>query len=100
MSIEQAVAYALRPESDPAGRFEVDRATRANAAPLSPREIEVAQLIARGLTNRQLAQALVVTEGSAANYVHRVLTKLGFATRAQVVAWAVERGLGPSPDRP
>jgi DNA-binding NarL/FixJ family response regulator len=58
------------------------------------------QLIARGLTNRQIAQELVVTEGSAANYVHRVLIKLGFATRVQVAAWAVERGLGRSPRRP
>jgi non-specific serine/threonine protein kinase len=53
----------------------------------------------RGLTNRQIGEELVVTEGTAANYVQRVLTKLGFESRAQIAAWAVERGLGPSPRR-
>ena len=53
----------------------------------------------RGLNNRQIAEALVVTEGTAANYVHRVLTKLGFHTRAQIAAWAVERDLTPFPPR-
>ena len=60
---------------------------------------EVAHLIAPGLTNRQLAEALVVTEGSAANYVQRILTKLDFNTRAQIAAWAVEHRLGPSTTR-
>ena len=45
---------------------------------------------------RQIAEALVITEGSAANYVQRVLNKLGFNTRSQVAAWVAEHGLGPS----
>ena len=97
LSMEQAIEYALQAASEPVHRVGADRAGRVDAAPLSPREVEVAQLVARGLTNRQIAQALVVTEGSAANHVHRVLTKLGLKTRTQVAAWAVERGLGPSP---
>jgi predicted ATPase/DNA-binding NarL/FixJ family response regulator len=80
------------------------RAERGSPAPvaLSPtmfegltrREREVTGLLARGLTNRQIAAALVVTEGTAENYVQRVLGKLGFNNRAQVAAWAVEHGLG------
>jgi predicted ATPase/DNA-binding CsgD family transcriptional regulator len=61
---------------------------------LTRRERDVVALLARGLTNRQIAAALVLTEGSAENYVQRVLSKLGFNNRAQVAAWAVEQGLG------
>jgi DNA-binding NarL/FixJ family response regulator len=50
-------------------------------------------LLARGLTNRQIGEALVVTEGTAENYVQRVLGKLGVNNRAQVAVWAIERGL-------
>jgi predicted ATPase/DNA-binding CsgD family transcriptional regulator len=100
MPMEQATSYALTTEPAPGHGVEARPARGEGTFPLSPREVEVAQLIARGLTNRQIAEALVVTEGAAANYVHRVLTKLGFTTRAQVAAWAVEHELGPSPRRP
>jgi DNA-binding CsgD family transcriptional regulator len=62
-------------------------------ASLTPREAEVARLIARGLTNRQIADALVISERTAGSHVYRLLGKLGFSTRAQVAAWAVSRGL-------
>ena len=76
-----------RAERRPAGAAD---GPGANPSPsvLSPREREVAALVARGLTNRELAAALVVAEGSAANYVKRILGKLGFRSRAQVAAWA------------
>jgi len=60
---------------------------------LTPRERDVVGLLARGLTNRQIASTLVVTEGTAENYVQRVLGKLGFSNRTQVAAWAALRGL-------
>jgi non-specific serine/threonine protein kinase len=60
---------------------------------LSRREIEVAALIGRGLTNRQIAEALVITEGTAANHVVHILNKLDFGSRAQVAVWAAEHGL-------
>lgn len=59
---------------------------------LTRRERDIAILLAKGLTNRQIARALVVTEGTAANYVRRVSQRLGFQNRAQVAAWAVEHG--------
>jgi non-specific serine/threonine protein kinase len=65
---------------------------------LSPREREVSALVARGLSNRDVAAALVVTEGSAANYVQRILTKLGFRSRAQIAVWAAQHGLAEQPD--
>ena len=67
---------------------------------LTRRERDIAILLARGLSNRQIAQSLVVTEGTAANYVRRVLQRLGFRNRAQVAVWAVAQGLHEVPDRP
>ena len=57
------------------------------------REQEVAGLIARGLTNRQIGETLVITEGTAASHVVHILDKLGFGSRAQIAIWAAERGL-------
>ena len=58
------------------------------ACPLTARELEVAKLIARGLTNKQIAAELVIAEGTADRHVSNILGKLGFSTRAQVAAWA------------
>ena len=60
---------------------------------LTRRERDVAVLIARGLSNREIAQALVITPGTAESYVHRVLTRLDFTRRSQVAAWAVAHRL-------
>jgi len=56
---------------------------------LSSREAEVAQLVAGGLTNRQIAERLVISERTAENHVQHILTKLGFTTRSQIAAWSV-----------
>ena len=48
----------------------------------------MALLIARGLTNRQIAEALVIAEGTAAVHVNHILGKLECSSRAQVAAWA------------
>ena len=61
--------------------------------PLTARELEVAQLLARGLRNRQMADALVITDKTAANHVQRVLEKLGVGSRAEIAARADELGL-------
>jgi non-specific serine/threonine protein kinase len=61
--------------------------------PLTAREREVAALVARGLTNRQIAGALVISERTADNHVGHILDKLGLTSRAQVAAWAVSHGL-------
>ena len=69
-------------------------------SPLSPREREVAGLIAQGLTNREIAAGLVVTERTAATHIEHILNKLGLRNRAQVTAWAVARGLLDGPTAP
>jgi DNA-binding NarL/FixJ family response regulator len=60
---------------------------------LTSREREVAVLIARGCTNRQIADALVVADATAVRHVANILTKLGMNSRAQVAVWAVQQGL-------
>ena len=60
---------------------------------LTEREREVAAHLARGLSNRQIAEALVITVATAERHVANVLNKLGFHSRAQIAAWAAEQGL-------
>ena len=65
-----------------------------NPAALTRRERAVAILLGKGhTTNRELAVVLGVTEGTAASYVQRVMSRLELRTRAQVAAWAVEHRL-------
>jgi DNA-binding NarL/FixJ family response regulator len=58
---------------------------------LSPREVEVAGLVAEGLTNRQIGERLFISERTAQNHVQHILTKLGFATRSQIATWSTRR---------
>jgi DNA-binding NarL/FixJ family response regulator len=60
---------------------------------LSSREREVAALIATGLTNRQIADHLVVSERTVDAHCRHIFDKLGVSSRAQVAAWAVASGL-------
>ena len=70
----------------------VERLERLSAAddPLSAREREIAGLVADGLSNREIAERLVISERTAQNHVQHVLGKLGFTNRAQIAAW-IER---------
>ena len=63
---------------------------------LSAREREVAALVAQGKSNREIAASLVVSERTAEAHVSNILGKLGLSTRAQIAAWAVEKGLIPT----
>jgi len=92
MTLEQAVEECLVWLADVERRSHADQRS-AEPAGLTRREREVVALLARGLTNRQIGEALFVTEGTAENYVQRVLGKLGVNNRAQVAVWAVEHGV-------
>jgi DNA-binding NarL/FixJ family response regulator len=89
LPLEQAIAEALGLESE----LPAPRQTRSLPTDLTRREREVAALLARGCTNRQIATELIITEGSAHVQVVRLLSKLGFHTRAQVAVWAANQGL-------
>ena len=64
---------------------------------LTPREQEVAILIAQGLTNRQISTNLRISERTAGNHVAKILKKLGLRSRAQIADWAREHR-SPTPD--
>jgi LuxR family maltose regulon positive regulatory protein len=61
--------------------------------PMSERELEILRLLAEGLSNREIAERLVITVGTAKSHVHNILEKLGGNSRAQAVAKARELGL-------
>lgn len=69
------------------------RAAAGKFGGLTEREREVAALIAQGKSNREIADQLVVSERTVESHVANILFKLGFASRTQVAAWAVEVGL-------
>jgi DNA-binding NarL/FixJ family response regulator len=68
-------------------RLGVQRQRRAAASPLSERELEVAQLIAEGLSNPAIAARLYLSRPTVASHVSHILTKLGFSSRSQIAAW-------------
>jgi pimeloyl-ACP methyl ester carboxylesterase/DNA-binding CsgD family transcriptional regulator len=71
----------------------LDRGTRPT---VTPRQLQVAALVARGWSNRQIADELVITERSAESHVERIRARLGFRSRAQIAAWYVAEN--PSSD--
>jgi len=68
-------------------------ATRPGHGPLTEREREIVTLIARGLTNRSIATELTLSARTVDNHVSRILSKLELASRSQIVAYAIERGV-------
>ena len=91
MTLEQAIAYGLSDE-DAVAPAEATRAHGPGEA-LTAREREVADLVARGLTNRRIAEELVISKQTADRHVSNILGKLGLASRAQLASWVVERRL-------
>lgn len=64
-----------------------------DAGPLSRREREVAVMVANGLTNKQIAERLFISERTAEGHVERIRNKLGVRSRTEVATWAVTHGL-------
>jgi non-specific serine/threonine protein kinase len=69
------------------------RASAMAECALTPREWDVADLLTRGLTNKQIAAELVVSPGTVRGYVEHILTKLDFRSRAQIAVWASQQRL-------
>ena len=89
MSLEQAVRYAQQLQLQPV----LEQQAGANLGGLTEREREVATLIASGKTNREIAQELVLSKRTIEKHAANILSKLGLTSRAQIVRWAIEKGL-------
>ncbi|WP_228044341.1 LuxR C-terminal-related transcriptional regulator [Streptomyces ferrugineus] len=84
LDLARAVEYAV---DDTAIRKVNDRRTPAHGCRLTRRESEVAELVAQGLANQQIADRLVISRRTAEGHVERILGKLGFSNRSQIAAW-------------
>jgi non-specific serine/threonine protein kinase len=82
MSLDEAIAHALEQpwRTTPADPL-------AAATPLTRREAQIAELITQGLTNKEIAAKLVISQRTAESHVGNILIKLGCTSRAQVVTW-------------
>ncbi|HUA42700.1 MAG TPA: LuxR C-terminal-related transcriptional regulator [Streptosporangiaceae bacterium] len=112
LSMHEAVRYALRfaRSANPAAADgpaspggEGGPAGLVPPSVLTARELEIAKLIARGLSNRAIGEELVISPATAARHVANILGKLGVNSRAQVAAWTVRQraaGGGPMADPP
>jgi NarL family two-component system response regulator LiaR len=63
--------------------------------PLTEREMDVLRLVAQGLSNQEIAQALVLGEGTVRTHVSNILAKLHLANRTQAALYALREGLAP-----
>ena len=89
LDLAAAIAYALgeRPEAPvPADDVEGSALTR--------REREVAGLVAKGMTNKEIAAGLVISQRTAETHVEHILAKLGFTSRAQIATWVARHHAG------
>ncbi|MCO6009195.1 LuxR C-terminal-related transcriptional regulator, partial [Actinoallomurus purpureus] len=83
MPFDQALAYALG-EHRPS-------AADPDRSPLTRREMEIAHLVAEGMSNKEIAATLVIAQRTAEGHVEHILNKLGFNSRAQIAAWIGEQ---------
>lgn len=82
LALRELVGYALQEPTLPAPRSPESPEVR-----LTPREAQVAELVAEGLANQQIADRLVIARRTAEGHVERILNKLGFNTRTQIATW-------------
>ncbi|MER6950748.1 LuxR C-terminal-related transcriptional regulator [Nonomuraea sp. NPDC000554] len=86
LSIDEAIVLALEEEApqepaEPSGE----------PSPLTARETEIAQLVAQGMSNKEIAATLVIAQRTAEGHIEHILSKLGFTSRAQIAVWIGER---------
>jgi len=95
-SYDQAVSYALGEDADAADRVAppaetvTSRPAIPSAGGLTPREAEIAGLLAQGLTNKEISARLVISQRTVETHVDHILGKLSMTSRAQVASWVAE----------
>lgn len=98
MTLEEAAAFDTAPAPQAARGGSSSPDPRGSA--LTQREREIAELVALGLTNRQIAERLVIAPGTVKIHVERILGKLGRTSRVQIATWATEARDGHRPTIP
>ena len=89
MDVDLAISLALGEQPAP-----LTASSPTAALPhvsLTPRQVEIARLVAAGLTNRAIAQRLFISERTAEGHVEQIRNKLGFSSRTQIAAWVAEQ---------
>jgi len=89
MDLASAIAYAL--EEKPAPGRVTDPEPRNGPLALTKREHQIAELLAAGLSNQEIASKLVISRRTVETHVENILVKLGFTSRTQVAVWVSER---------
>ncbi|MDJ0414309.1 protein kinase domain-containing protein [Rhodococcus opacus] len=84
MTVNDAVGYAL------GQHFDTPASHSPETTSLTRRERQVADLVAKGLTNKAIADQLVISRRTAQGHVEHILAKLGFTSRTQIAAWIIE----------
>jgi DNA-binding NarL/FixJ family response regulator len=93
--ISPAVAGRLLREIREGGTRKVTTpSSNAARSVVTPRELEILRLVAVGLSNKEIAKRLVITEGTVKNHVHNALEKLHLDNRIQAAAYVIRQGLG------
>lgn len=85
LELDDAIAFAIGEEQAQ------DPVPVLSLTPLTRREQQVADLIAGGMSNKEIAARLVIARRTAEGHVERILQKLGFSSRAQIATWVTER---------
>ena len=97
LSLDEAAAYALGDLPAPA---EQAAARDGNGPRLTRREAEITELLGQGLSNKQIADRLVISQRTVESHVENILAKFGFTSRAQVAAWHAGRQGRQPPSAP
>jgi len=96
MPLEQAIADAFQSAQPDLARQEPTGGSAPAHTALTPREREVAALVAGGFSNRGIAEALVIAESTVVRHMSNILSKLNLNSRAQVAVWALRHGVAPN----
>ncbi|NBE92154.1 tetratricopeptide repeat protein [Nonomuraea sp. KC401] len=93
LSLDEAVDHALDVDRSPP-------AQRRRPSVLTPREQEVAELVAQGLSNKEIAARLVIAQRTAEGHVEHIMTKLSLSSRVQIATWFTTHGRSHSRNPP
>jgi predicted ATPase/DNA-binding NarL/FixJ family response regulator len=91
LDVDRALAYALEETAESGTSDEDESVSDDPSSPLTRRQTEVARLVGRGLSNKDIAAELVISQRTAEGHVENILDRLGFGSRAQIAVWINSR---------